>query len=155
MKLIAAIATGVLTMTAAKPADAAPARPTVQHYPAPSFNGNPAPFSKAVRVGDILYLSGVIGRTADGKVPDSIEAQTKFAMDDIGLTLKGAGLSYADVFHCTVFLTDMKTWPAFNKIYVGYFPTGQLPARSALGVAALALPGALMEIECQAYAGRK
>jgi 2-iminobutanoate/2-iminopropanoate deaminase len=103
----------------------------------------------------VLYLSGVIGRTADGKVPDGIEAQTKAAMDDIGATLKTAGLSYGDIFHCTVFLADMKTWPAFNKVYVGYFPGGQLPARSALGVSALALPGALMEIECQAYAGRK
>jgi hypothetical protein len=49
-----------------------------------------------------------IGRAADGKVPDGIEAQTRAAMDDIGATLKTAGLGYGDVFHCTVFLTDMK-----------------------------------------------
>lgn len=152
MRLIA-FAAGVLMMTTT--AEAAPARPAVQHYPMALINGTPAPFSKAVRVGDVLYLSGVIGRTADGKVPDGIEAQTRAAMDDIGSTLKNAGLAYNDIFHCTVFLSDMKTWPAFNKVYVGYFPDGQLPARSALGVAALALPGALMEIECQAYAGKK
>ena len=150
MKLIAATATAVLIVTGS--ADAVPRAP-VQHYAAPAFAGAPAPFSKAVRVGDVLYLSGVIGRTADGKVPDGIEAQTKAAIDDIGATLKNAGLGYADIFHCTVFLSDMKNWPAFNKIYVGYFPVGQLPARSAIGVTALALPGALMEIECQAYAG--
>ena len=147
MKRIAAAA----VLVTATLANAAP----VQHYPAPSFSGAPAPFSKAVRVGDVLYLSGVIGRTPDGKVPDGIEAQTKAAMDDIGATLKAAGSSYGDVFHCTVFLTDMKNWPAFNKAYVGYFPAGRLPARSAVGVTALALPGALMEIECQAYAGKK
>jgi enamine deaminase RidA (YjgF/YER057c/UK114 family) len=107
-----------------------------------------------VRVGDVLYLSGAIGRSADGKVPDGIDAQTKATMDDIGATLKTAGLGFGDVFHCTVFLTDMKNWPAFNKTYVGYFPAGKLPARSAVGVTALALPGALMEIECQAYAGK-
>lgn len=152
MKILA-IATGVLLMTSA--ANAIPVRPAVEHFAMPPINGNPAPFSKAVRVGDVLYLSGVIGRTADGKVPDGIEAQTRAAMDDIGATLKSAGLTHADLFHCTVFLSDMKTWPAFNKVYVGYFPAGQLPARSALGVSALALPGALMEIECQAYAGRK
>lgn len=152
MRLIATAA-GVLMMTST--ANAAPARPAVQHYPMAPINGTPAPFSKAVRVGDVLYLSGVIGRTADGKVPDGIDAQTKAAMDDIGVTLKNAGLGYSDIFHCTVFLSDMKTWPAFNKVYVGYFPDGLLPARSALGVAALALPGALMEIECQAYAGKK
>jgi 2-iminobutanoate/2-iminopropanoate deaminase len=147
MKVIAAI--GILAMCSA--AVASP----VQHYQAPPINGAPAPFSKAVRAGDVLYLSGVIGRNPDGKVPDGIEAQTKAAMDDIGATLKSAGLSYSDVFHCTVFLSDMKTWPAFNKAYVGYFPSGQVPARSALGVNGLALPGALVEIECQAYAGKK
>ena len=149
MKLIAAIATAALILPTA--VNAAP----VQHYPAPSFAGAPAPFSRAVRVRDVLYLSGVIGRTADGKVPDGIEAQTKAAMDDIGTTLKTAGSSYGDVFHCTVFLTDMKNWPAFNKAYVGYFPAGRLPARSAIGVTALALPGALVEIECQAFTGAK
>ena len=49
----------------------------------------------------------------------------------------------------------MTQWPTFNKIYVGYFPAGRLPARSAVGVTALALPGALMEIECQAYAAKE
>src|SRR6476646_9279486 len=141
MKTLTAIATGLLIMSS--PADAAP-RPAIQRYTMPPINGNPAPFSKAVRVGDILYLSGVIGRTADGKVPDGIEAQTKAAMDDIGATLKTAGLSYGDLIHCTVFLSDMKQWPAFNKVYIGYFPAGELPARSAFGVNGLALPGALM-----------
>jgi enamine deaminase RidA (YjgF/YER057c/UK114 family) len=75
-------------------------------------------------------------------------------MDDIGETLKLAGLGYGDLFHCTVFLSDMKNWAAFNKVYVTYFPDGPLPARSAVGVNGLAL-GALMEIECQAYAGNK
>ena len=153
MNVIAAIATGVLMMTST--VDAAPVRPAVQRYPMPPINGTPAPFSKAVRVGDILYLSGVIGRTADGKMPGGIEAQTRAAMDDIGATLKTAGLSYGDLIHCTVFLSDMKQWPAFNKVYIGYFPAGELPARSAFGVNGLALPGALMEIECQAYAGKK
>lgn len=150
MKRIAAIATGVLIMTT--PAQAAPARPTVQHFGRPVLNGQPLPFSDAVRVGDVLYLSGQIGVGADGKVPEGIEAQTKLAMDNIGGVLKRAGLGYGDVFHCTAFLSDMKNWPAFNKVYVPYFEAGKLPARSAFGVNGLAL-GALLEIECQAYAG--
>jgi reactive intermediate/imine deaminase len=151
MKRIAAIATGVLIMTS--PADAAPARPEVQHFGRPALNGQPLPFSEAVRVGDVLYLSGQIGVGADGKVPEGIEAQTKLAMDNIGGVLKRAGLGYGDVFHCTAFLSDMKNWPAFNKVYVPYFEAGKLPARSAFGVNGLAL-GALLEIECQAYAGQ-
>jgi enamine deaminase RidA (YjgF/YER057c/UK114 family) len=128
-------------------------RPAVQYYPAPSINGVAAPFSNAVRVGDILYLSGAIGRP-DGKVPEGIEAQTKATLDDIGATLKRAGLGYEDVFHCTAFLADMKLWPDFNKVYVTYFPADKRPARSAFGVNGLAL-GALLELECQAYAGPK
>jgi 2-iminobutanoate/2-iminopropanoate deaminase len=151
MKLIA-IASGALMM--ATTTQAAPTRPVVEHISAPPINGTPAPFSKAVRVGDVLYLSGAIGRGPDGKPPEGIEAQARATMADIGATLKQAGLGYDRIFHCTVFLSDMKNWADFNKVYVGYFPDGPLPARSAVGVNGLAL-GALLEIECQAYAGKK
>ena len=151
MKLTVAIATAVLIMTS--PADAQP-RPSVQHYGNPTLNGQPLPFSEAVRVGDVLYLSGQLGRAPDGKLPDGIEAQTKQTLDNIGATLKLAGLGYADVFHCTAMLSDMKLWPDFNKVYVTYFPEGKRPARSAFGASGLAL-GALIELECQAYAGKK
>jgi 2-iminobutanoate/2-iminopropanoate deaminase len=134
-------------------ADATP-RPGVEHYGAPTLNGQRLPFSSAVRVGDIVYLSGAIGRGRDGKPPQGIEAQTKATMDDIGNTLNLAGLGHDDLFHCTVFLSDMGNWAAFNRVYLTYFPDGPLPARSAVGVNGLAL-GALLELECQAYAGKK
>jgi reactive intermediate/imine deaminase len=151
MNIILATATAAFLMASA--ATAAPARPAVEHFAKPALNGQALPFSDAVRAGDILYLSGQLGIDADGKLPDGIEAQTKQAMDNIGAVLKRAGLNYADVFHCTAFLADMKDWPAFNKIYVPYFPAGKMPARSAFGANGLAL-GALLEIECQAYAGK-
>jgi reactive intermediate/imine deaminase len=151
MKLAIAFAAGAMIMTT--PADSAPARPAVEHYGNDSLNGPKLPFSRAVRVGDILYLSGAIGRGPDGKPPEGIEAQTKATMEDIGETLKLSGLGYGDLFHCTVFLSDMENWAAFNKVYVTYFTPGKMPARSAVGVNGLAL-GALTEIECQAYAGK-
>lgn len=151
MKLIAAIATGVMIMTS--PSDAAPRAP-VQYFGQPTLNGQPLPFSEAVRVGDILYLSGQLGRGADGKLPEGIEAQTRQTLDNIGATLKSAGLGYDDIFHCTAMLSDMKLWPDFNKVYVTYFREGKRPARSAFGTNGLAL-GALIELECQAYAGKK
>lgn len=151
MKVIVAIATGVLMMTS--PIDAAPPRPAVEHYGRPMLNGQPLPFSDAVRVGDTLYLSGQLGIGPDGKLPDGIEAQTRQALENVGAILKRSGLGYEDVFHCTAMLSDMKLWPAFNKIYVTYFPEGKRPARSAFGASGLAL-NALIELECQAYAGK-
>ncbi|HEY6048758.1 MAG TPA: RidA family protein [Sphingomicrobium sp.] len=152
MKMFLASATAALLMTSA--AAAAPARPAVEHFSRPSVNGQRLPFSDAVRVGDTVYLSGQLGVGADGKLPDGIGAQTKAAMDNVGAALKRAGLGYDRIFHCTAFLADMKDWPAFNQVYLGYFPDGPLPARSAVGVNGLAL-GARLEIECQAYAGKK
>ena len=144
------ITTAALAMAAA----AAPARPAVEYFGRPVLNGQVLPFSDAVRVGDTLYLSGQLGIGADGKLPDGIEAQTRQALDNVGAILKRAGLGYGDVFHCTAMLSDMKNWPAMNAVYVTYFPAGKRPARSAFGASGLAL-GALIELECQAYAGKK
>lgn len=151
MKLTIALALGVLATT--DPAGAQ-TRPSVEHFGRPALNNQPLPFSDAVRVGDVLYLSGQLGIGADGKLPAGIEAQTKQALDNIGAILKRAGLGYGDVFKCTAMLSDMANWPAMNSVYVTYFPEGKRPARSAFGASGLAL-GALIELECQAYAGPK
>lgn|SRR5690242_2137712 len=150
MKLIA-IAAGALVVAGAANAQT---RPVVEHYGKPALNGQALPFSEAVRVDDTLYLSGQLGIAADGKLPAGIEAQTKQALDNVGAILKRAGLGYQDVFHCTAMLSDMALWPAFNTVYVTYFPEGKRPARSAFGASGLAL-GGLIELECQAYAGKK
>jgi reactive intermediate/imine deaminase len=142
MKLIAAVAIAV-AMTSSAGAAALQA-------PAPA----PPPFSKALRVGDVIYLSGQIGIGPDGKLPDGIEAQTRQALNNIGAVLKQSGVGYGNIFHCTAMLADMKLWPAFNKTYLEFFPEPPLPTRSAFGANGLAL-GALVEIECQAYAKGK
>jgi len=114
------------------------------------------PFSQAVRVGDILYLSGALGNVP-GKlevVPGGIEPETRRTMENIGALLEENGLTFADVFKCTVMLADMAEWDAFNRIYVSYFEPGRLPARSAFGASGLAL-AARVELECWAYVGGK
>jgi len=147
----------ILALAAAAAISTTPAsaqtRPAVEHYGKPALNGQSLPFSDAVRAGDVLYLSGQLGVGPDGKLADGIEAQTKQALDNIGAILKRARLGYEDVIHCTAMLKDMADWPAMNKVYVTYFPEGKRPARSAFGANGLAL-GALLEIECQAYAGK-
>lgn len=144
-----------LTFALAALATAAPAAPSpVEHFPAPALQGRTAPFSSAVRVGDTLYLSGAIGIAADGKLPVGIEAQSRQTMDNIGGVLKRAGLGWSDVVKCTVMLDNIADWAAFNTVYITYFPGGKMPARSAFGADGLAL-GALLEVECIAYAGKR
>ncbi len=144
MRLIAAAALLFATAAAAQPA-----RSGIEYFPA----GPSAPFSTATRVGDVVYLSGAIGVGPDGKLPEGFEAQAKQTMENVGAGLKRAGLSWGDVFKCTVMIDNMADWPKFNTIYVPYFPAGKLPARSAFGADGLAL-GALLELECMAHAAR-
>lgn len=108
------------------------------------------PFSDAVRVGHMLYLSGKIGnipgtpQLAEG----GIQGETRQAMESIKASLVKYGSSLEEVVKCTVFLADIQEWPAMNEVYIQYFPTNP-PARSALGTNGLAL-GARVEIECMA-----
>ncbi len=113
------------------------------------------PFSDAVRVGDIVYLSGQMG-VLPGKmeiVAGGIEAETRQMMQNVARVLIECGVTFDDIFKCTVMLADMKEWAAFNAIYLTYFKLDRLPARSAFGASALAL-GGRVEMECWAYAGR-
>lgn len=105
------------------------------------------PFSEAVRVGDMLYLSGQLGIDESRKVvPGGIGPETRQTMENIKATLERHGSSLDLVIKATVMMADMKEWPEMNKIYVTYFPN-HLPARSAFGATGLAL-GARVEIEC-------
>ena len=126
----------------------------VQRIGEPTLNGQRLPFSTAMRAGDTVYLSGALGIDATGKLAEGMAAQARLAMDNLGAGLKQAGLGWGDVVKCTVMLDDMKDWPAFNQVYVTYFPDGKFPARSAFGADGLAL-GALLEVECIAYAGKQ
>lgn len=112
------------------------------------------PFSEAVRIGDMVYLSGQLG-LEPGKmvlVPGGIEPETVQMMENIGRTLAPLGLTFDHIFKCSVMLADMKQWSDFNKVYVKYFKPDRLPIRSAFGVSGLALDAAV-EMECVAYAG--
>jgi reactive intermediate/imine deaminase len=110
----------------------------------------PLPFSDAVRVGHLLYLSGQLGTDDNfALVPGGIQTETRQAMDRIRRILERNGSSLDHVVKCTVMLADMSEWGAMNEVYVSYFPKERLPARSAFGAVRLALD-ARVEIECLA-----
>jgi 2-iminobutanoate/2-iminopropanoate deaminase len=112
------------------------------------------PFSPAVRVGNLIFLSGQIGTSADaagGLVTGGIEAETRQTMENIKDVLTRVGSSMDQVIKCTVMMADMAEWPRMNTVYSTYFPNNK-PARSAFGATALAL-GARVEIECIAVMG--
>lgn len=113
------------------------------------------PFSEAVRVGDLVFLSGQIGydRAAGKLVEGGIGPETRQTMDGIQALVERIGLGMDDLVKCTAMLADMSEWGAFNEVYRTYFPDGRFPARSALGVNGLAL-GARVEVECIAAAGK-
>ena len=121
----------------------------------PQARANGLPFSQAVRVGDILYLSGALGNKPGTLelVSGGMEAQARQTMENIGQVLQENGLGFDDVFKCTIMLADMAKWPDFNKVYLRYFKSDRLPARSAFGANGLAL-GAEVEVECRAYMPR-
>lgn len=108
------------------------------------------PFSEAVRVGEMLYLTGQIGN-----IPGTLNlaeggtlGQARQAMENIKAALERHGSSLAEVVKCTVMMADIAEWGAFNEVYVTYFPNHK-PARSAFGTNGLAL-GAALEVECWA-----
>ncbi len=112
------------------------------------------PFSAAVRVGDILYLSGQIGFLPGTRelAAGGVGPETRQTMENIQAVLEHAGSSMDRVVKCTVFLVRMADYEAVNEVYATFFPKDP-PARSAVAGSGLAF-GAKVEIECIALAGR-
>lgn len=125
-----------------------------EYLTSPATAGLGLPFSEAVRVGDVLYLSGQLGNVPGTPklVEGGIEAEARQTMENIRAVLERHGSSLDRVIKCTVFIGDMAEWPRFNAVYVTFFDPDRLPARSALGANGLAL-GARVEVECMALAG--
>lgn len=110
-----------------------------------------SPLSEAVRVGNMLYLSGQLGFLPNTRnlAPGGIAAETKQTMENIRSVLAKHGSSFDRVVKCTVMLADIKERDAMNEVYVTYFAEGHRPARSAFGTSGLAANGRV-EIECMA-----
>ena len=149
---LAVLAVLILTTCAQPGAGGAPPAPEVEFLT--PYGPPTRPFSPAVRVGNLIFLSGQIGTSADaagGLVSGGIEAETRQTMENIKDVLTRVGSSMDQVVKCTVMMADMAEWARMNTVYTTYFPNHK-PARSALGANGLAL-GARVEIECIAAIG--
>lgn len=112
-----------------------------------------APFSHAVEQDGWIILTGQMPTdpsAPDAPLPAGIEAQTARVIDNLDIVLKGLGLGLEHVLQCRCFLTAFeRDYDAFNETYKRYFPDDRRPARTTIGVTALAV-GALVEIDCLA-----
>jgi reactive intermediate/imine deaminase len=120
---------------------------SIQRHPHPAG----LPLSRAVQVGGFLFLSGQLAVDGQGNlVGDDIESQTRVVLEQIAQSLQSLGASMSQVVKATVWLADMKDFPAFNAEYRRHFPEG-FPVRST--VEARLFKDALVEIEVQAWVG--
>jgi len=108
-------------------------------------DGDVLPFSGAVRVGETLYLSGTIGREADGSIPDTAEREARLVLDNVKATLEAAGMTMDDLVYVQVYSSDVSDYDAFNQVYRTYFEQ-EFPARAYLGSGTL-LFGARFEVQ--------
>jgi 2-iminobutanoate/2-iminopropanoate deaminase len=110
------------------------------------------PFSAARKAGPTLYVSGQVPRTAEGQdVRESVEAETRQVMENIGRVLKENGYGFEDVVNATVYLKDINDYQEMNKVYASHFKNA-FPARATVGGVEIVF-GFRVEISCVAYKG--
>jgi reactive intermediate/imine deaminase len=111
--------------------------------------GRSLPFTKAVRAGDFIFVSGQVPMGVDGEIVDgNIAAQTRQTIENVKAILQAQGLDLGHVVKATVWLADTRDFWPFNKVYLEYFGA-TLPARSC--VRADMMVDCKVEIEVVAY----
>jgi len=112
-----------------------------------------APFSHAVEQDGWVILTGQMPTdpaAPDAPLPRGVKAQTARVIENLKIVLNGVGLDLSHVLQCRCYLAEFeRDYSAFNAVYQEYFPADRRPARTTVGVTALAL-GALVEIDCLA-----
>ncbi len=111
--------------------------------------GRSLPFTKAVRAGDFIFVSGQVPMGADGEIVEgNIDTQTRQTIENVKAILETQGLRLEHVVKATVWLADARDFWPFNKVYLEYFGAA-LPARSC--VRADMMVDCKVEIEVVAY----
>ena len=105
-------------------------------------------FSPAVRFGNLVFTTGVVGKDASGKLVPDIQGQSRAVLETMKSVLEHAGTSMDNVLKVLAFVVDLKDRASFNEVYKEYFPSNP-PARSCVAVSDLG-EGVLLEVECVA-----
>lgn len=115
-----------------------------------------APYSHAVEAGGFVFITGQLATDPDDDarpIPAGIGPQTAKVMDNLARVLKGCGLGWENVVQVRIFLTQFeRDYAEMNQIYAGFFPADRRPARTTIGVTALAR-GGIIEIDLVAHRG--
>jgi 2-iminobutanoate/2-iminopropanoate deaminase len=110
------------------------------------------PYSQAVVFGNLVFVSGQgpIDPCSNLLCPGFIEKETEMALENLKIILEEAGSSLEKVLQVTVYLSDIKEYGRFNKVYKRYFREDRFPARSCIEAARLPL-GIKVEMDAVAY----
>jgi len=109
------------------------AQKKIIYPPGAKAGGN---FSPGILVDGSLYVSGMLGLDANGKIPDTFEAEVQQSLNNIDGVLKAAGMSREDVVSVQVYLTDLNNFQRMNAVYAAHFKDPR-PTRTTVGVAGL------------------
>lgn len=113
--------------------------------------GRTMPFSRAVRAGDFVFVSGQVAIDEDAEiVPGGIVERTHQTMRNVISALESAGASLKDVVKCNVWLEDARDFASFNRVYLSY--VGEHPPARSCVESRLMIAGTV-EIEAIAYVG--
>ena len=118
----------------------------------PEHPPNNNTYSQAVRLGDMVYLSGQLGIRRDGTLPADFSAQVRQALENVATVLRAAGSSTAMVARVNIYITDFSRLREMNEVYPEFFP--HRPAKTTVEIARLD-KGAMIEVEVVAAVERE
>jgi 2-iminobutanoate/2-iminopropanoate deaminase len=120
--------------------------------PTPDLPPNNETYSQAVRLGDLVFVSGQLGITPGRAIPPDFSSEVRHAIENVRTVLEASGSSLAHVAKANIYITDFSLLPEMNVVYAQYF--GHRPAKTTVEIIALD-KGARIEIEVVAAAAHK